>query len=155
MPKITQNAIRIIPTGQILISRDVHDYVEGRYGPGDNETAFTDGGQAYIRRSVNPENTTEDLTLYDNSLLAHHLYRQLWGTRGKDGTTPPHHVFLRNCETDHLKAILDTQDLTSTPHIVTTIYTILEFRKTDPTWGINWTYDRIVQHMILSIVSGA
>lgn len=65
----------------------------------------------------------------------------LWGTYGKGGfehctgLCPEHKlrfVRLGDCETEHLQAILRTQELKERPEVVVAIYKILSFRGITP-----------------------
>ena len=46
----------------------------------------------------------------DKSLFENLRELFLWGTRGKDGNLPLKYVPLKDLESDHIQAILDTQD---------------------------------------------
>ena len=100
MPKIIQNAIRC-PDGTIIVSNFTHDHKE-------HNGCFVDGGLEYSRRSVAPGVTS--LVLYDTDPIDVCINAMVWGTRGKEGTEPLKYALLKSCETDHLKAILRTQE---------------------------------------------
>ena len=98
--KLIQNALRT-PDGTIIISRDVHDYVE-------HEGYFVDGGLEYSRVGCpnGSQYKYEPLFLYENDdfdLIKENL---VWGTYGKDGKQPLKWVKFTECEDEHLKAIL-------------------------------------------------
>lgn len=106
--KILQNAIRVISDDKIYYSRNVHDFVPFHYG--DGAEGFIDGGTEYFRTSFVKHNDIELLFLTTQDSLETRIDRALWGTYGKEGT--PRHfrwVFLKDCETEHLQAILKTQ----------------------------------------------
>ena len=105
--QIIFNAIRT-PDGTILHSRHRHDYLE-HFDTVSGEWYVNDGGNDYMRRSVNKVPAQElTLTMKD----PHYQKRQVitWKTYGKDGEFPDGKlVRLCNMETDHIRAILDTQ----------------------------------------------
>jgi hypothetical protein len=104
MNPILQNAIQIRETGEIIRSRDRHDFVSSSCGK-----YYVDGGQDYQRIGYEKMSGFESLTIYINDPLKDRINKALWGTYGKDGNQPFKWVFLKDCETDHLKAILETQ----------------------------------------------
>jgi len=104
--KLLVNRI-ITPDGTVLQSYNRHDFkdhtdkVTGEY-------YFVDGGLEYIRGSVNKV-PAKDACLYTGD--SHNAIRESfsWGTRGKDGRTPMKYVALKDLETQHIEAILQTQ----------------------------------------------
>lgn len=80
-PRIILNRI-VTPDGTILTSYTRHDY-KG-YTDANGEYYMTDGGNSYIRRSVNKE-PYEDLTLYEDSPFEDIRKNCHWGTYGKEG----------------------------------------------------------------------
>lgn len=98
--KLIQNALRT-PDGTIIVSRDVHDYVE-------HEGYFIDGGLEYSRVGwpVGGYHNYEPLFLYENDDFDLKKECLVWGTYGKDGKQPLKWVKFTECEDDHLKAIL-------------------------------------------------
>lgn len=107
MAQIIYNAIRT-PDGTVLHSRHRHDYVE-HLDTVSGELYVNDGGNDYMRRSVNTVPATElSLTMAD----WHGDKRQVvtWKTYGKDGEFPDGKIVrLSDMEDDHIRAILDTQ----------------------------------------------
>mgnify|MGYP000101863132 CR=1 FL=1 len=107
MPQIIYNAIRT-PDGTVMHSRHRHDYLE-HFDTVSGELYINDGGNDYLRRSVNAAPATElTVTMED----PHHVKRQIftWKTYGKDGEFPEGKmIHLCNMESDHIRAILDTQ----------------------------------------------
>lgn len=102
-PKIILNRIKT-PDGTVLTSHHRHDYKQHRDENG--ELYVTDGGTAYLRRSMNNE-PYEDLTVYSDDpfeLIRESLY---WGTYGKDGDQPLKWVLLKDMSNDHIQAIID------------------------------------------------
>ncbi len=104
MTQIIQNAVRIIKTGEILQSNHVHDYqsvtVDGRH-------IMIDGGREYFRSSNLSHNDVDNLCLTDDQPKKEIRNKLLWGTRGKTGKDPLKWVFIKDCEPDHLQAIID------------------------------------------------
>lgn len=105
---IVVNAM-MTPDGTILHSKHSHDYCS-HYDSASNETYVIDGGNDYIRRSINTVAAT-DLTLYEDD--PHDDIRQIfkWGTRGVNGDQPLSWVVLRDMTAEHIVAILETQRL--------------------------------------------
>lgn len=105
--QLIYNAIRT-PDGTVLHSRHRHDYLE-HFDTVSGEWYVNDGGNDYMRRSVNKVPAQElSLTMKE----PHHLKRQVitWKTYGKDGEFPDGKIIrLCDMETDHVRAILDTQ----------------------------------------------
>ena len=96
------NAMRT-PDGTLLESLHRHDYREHQDANG--ETYTVDGGNAYMRRSVNKE-AGEDLSL--STHMDHELLRDkvVWGTYGIDGDQPLSYIKLKDMDTEHIQAVL-------------------------------------------------
>ena len=105
MSIILVNAI-ITPDGTRLTSTHRHDYQS--YIDDNGETYMVDGGNDYIRHSVNEIPATNVCVTTDDP---HEVIRDsfTWGSYGKDGAGPKTLVKLANMESDHITAILDTQ----------------------------------------------
>lgn len=103
MSRIVYNAIKT-PDNTILVSRHRHDYKEHLDANG--EVYMVDGGNEYIRRSVNKE-PAEDLIVTEDDPIE--VIREVlrWGTFGKNGDQPLTYVLLKDMEDAHIKAILD------------------------------------------------
>lgn len=106
MTQIVANRIRT-PDGTILQSYHVHDYKT--YLDKNGYTYMVDGGTEYLRRTIIDEAPHEELSVmvtdsHEDIRAAFH-----WGTRGKDGKQPLSWVALKDLDTDHIEAILDTQ----------------------------------------------
>lgn len=101
---IIYNALRT-PDGTVLESAHRHDYKE--YVDSNGKTYMIDGGLDYIRASANGDEVF--LTVYSDG--PHDDIREFmkWGTRGKDGKQPLRYVALKDMDTDHIQACLDTQ----------------------------------------------
>lgn len=134
--KIIQNALLINHTGEILVSASNHDYKERNIPNVDiikyNKNMprlyklqdliklcfyssvryfMVDGGLDYIRQSANEKHEVTYLNLYENSTIEELADKLIWGTYGKDGKQPFKYVLLKNCETEHLQAILNIGDI--------------------------------------------
>jgi len=95
------------PDGTILHSRHRHDCVF--HTDTNGKTYMLDGGLGeYIRMSTNGDEVDVSVRLEDG----HDAVREIpiWGTRGKDGKQPIKFVAIKDMDTDHLQACLDTQD---------------------------------------------
>lgn len=101
---IVYNAIQT-PDGTVLVSKHVHDYVT--HSDKNGEVYMNDGGNAYIRRSVNKEPYT-DLTVYTDD--PHEEIRKvlLWGSYGIKGDEPLKFNVLKDMSGDHIKNIIAT-----------------------------------------------
>ena len=115
MPKILQNAVKIIEDGEIsyLISSYRHDFV--RYDFKNGATRALDGGTAYFKRGcggpdLEPGNKIEDYSLTEESSFEDTCRKLMWGSRGKDGKGPLKYSPFAELELDHLKAILQYND---------------------------------------------
>jgi hypothetical protein len=106
-PRIVSNRIRT-PDGTILESMHRHDYVT--YLDANGLEYMVDGGLDYLRRNVHDDAPHEEWSVYSDD--PHDVIREVfkWGTRGKDGRQPLTYVPLKDLTTDHIVAILETQD---------------------------------------------
>lgn len=105
-PQILRNAI-ITPDGTYLRSYHRHDYKE-YVDAVTNETYVVDGGNEYIRRSIN-EVPAENLTVTTDAPFELQRCAFVWGSYGKHGDQPKHYIHLCDLSTDHIYAILRTQ----------------------------------------------
>ena len=107
MGKIFRNAMQT-PDGTIIESFHRHDYVSHKDANG--ETYVVDGGVDYLRRSVNPNNPAEDLSIHEiEGDHKHNRQHFRWGTFGKDGAGHFRRIALMDLSTSHINAILETQ----------------------------------------------
>jgi hypothetical protein len=133
MEQIIQNGILVKDTGEILLSTHRHDFQKILVGP-DKIECMVDGGLAYIRRGFGysasekewlarePETfyaerkamsdydiagLVEEVSLSNESTAEDVAKYLCWGTRGKDGTEPLKHIFIKDCTQDHLDALLE------------------------------------------------
>ncbi len=105
---IIYNAIQT-PDGTIIRSIHGHDYVE--HTDANGHTYAVDGGMQYLRRVTSvgaPAYLEQSL---DSKDCAHDIVRDftVWGTRGKDGMQPLTYVPIKALDTEHIQAILATQ----------------------------------------------
>lgn len=104
MSQIVANRIRT-PDGTILQSYHRHDYKE--YTDRTNGlTYMVDGGLSYLRRNLVEY---EELSLTTESPFQDIREAFCWGTRGKSGKEPLTWKRLCDLDTDHIQAILTTQ----------------------------------------------
>jgi hypothetical protein len=76
-----------------------------------------DGGLEYSRIISSGNPVYQDFSLWEDSPFKLVADRLLWGTYGPKGDQPLRWVPLKECETEHLQAILKTQ-----PHVYGGIY---------------------------------
>ena len=98
----------ITPDGTLLQSRHRHDFVQ--YTDANGLVYMVDGGLDYIRRSINDSAPHVDKCVYDD--VPHEEQREVatWGTYGKNGDEPLSYVTVANMSTEHIKAVIETQD---------------------------------------------
>ena len=101
---IIRNSLKT-PDGTKIVSYHRHDYKE--YIDKNGKTYFVDGGKDYLRRSNNGDEKDTSITSKDKFKKIRKVLE--WGTRGKDGKSKLRYVKLKNLDTDHIKAILETQ----------------------------------------------
>jgi len=95
----------LTPDGTHLISKHRHEYVT--YEDENGEHYFVDGGDSYIRRSIN-KHPAKDTSLYSDD--PHELLREelVWGSYGRE---PDYHeleyIKIKDLNTLHIHAILD------------------------------------------------
>lgn len=101
--QLIYNAIRC-PDGTVLESFHRHDFKQ-------HKGYFVDGGLAYVRIGF-PMNgpLPEYLQKYLSADPEYNSRWLHWGTRGKDGKGPVIYKPVASLSTQHIKAILDTQD---------------------------------------------
>lgn len=106
MSQILYNAI-LTPDGTLLVSKHRHDYVQHEDAV-TGEVYFTDGGNSYLRRSVNKVPATDMSVTTDDP---HDVVRQrfTWGTYGVDGKQQKKYVKLKDLTDKHISNILRTQ----------------------------------------------
>lgn len=123
-PKLIANIWRT-PLGVILQSKHRYDFVQ------DDDGNFLDGGIAeYNMRFGGPETVKnwENLCVYSTD--PHEKKREFfyWGTYGKNGDNLVKYVLLKDLDTDHVEAIIETQ-WHLPEHIKDMFIDEIEFRK--------------------------
>jgi hypothetical protein len=106
--QIIANAI-MCPDGTYLRSYNRHDYKE-HLDKVSGEIYIVDGGNDYLRRSVNTTPATPmDVYLSDPFETIRRNF--VWKSYGKNGEHIPHgvYIYLYAMDTDHIHAILETQ----------------------------------------------
>lgn len=105
--QILLNSIRT-PDGTVLVSRNRHDY--RTHEDKNGEQYMVDGGNDYLRRWVNIEPYEELSVYYEEGNHDHNRSYCSWGTFGKNGDEPYRTISVVAMETDHIKAVLETQN---------------------------------------------
>jgi len=100
--------VMITPDGTRLISHHRHDVAS--HVDKNGESYYIDGGNDYIRSSVNNEKP-KIVDIFNSD--SHDKIREyfVWGTYGKTGNSPLKYVILKDLEESHINAILETQTL--------------------------------------------
>ena len=112
-PQMIQNAAFWPAAGIYLKSIHTHDFTGHTMVIAGVETSLAlDGGLDYRRVISSGNPVYEDFSLWSDSPFDMVAERLLWGTYGPKGDQPRRWVPLKECETDHLQAILRTQ-----PHV--------------------------------------
>jgi len=106
MNRLLRNAIKT-PDGTILESRHRHDFKE--YEDKNGWVYMVDGGLDYVRRTINKNAPSTDLSLSEDD--PHFFLRDYvtWGTYGIAGDQPLFYITIANMSDGHLQAVLDTQ----------------------------------------------
>ena len=105
MSTLVYNAIRT-PDGTILESFHTHDFKT--YVDKNGKEYMVDGGRDYVRRNVHDEAPYEELSVYTTD--GHDKVREVlkWGTYGINGDQPLTYIALKDMNTGHIQACLDT-----------------------------------------------
>lgn len=98
------NALRT-PDGTVLVSRTRHDY--RTHTDANGKEYMIDGGLDYCRASCNGDEMYLTAYLSDGHEVVRNVLE--WGSYGKDGKQPLRHIKLKDMETAHIQACLDTQ----------------------------------------------
>lgn len=104
-PHIVAN-ILITPDGTRMQSYHRHDYKT--YTDKNGKEYMIDGGTDYVRSSANGDEVYMTITNEDSWILIRENFH--WGTRGKNGKQPLQWKPLKSLDSEHIEAILDTQD---------------------------------------------
>lgn len=119
---LVSNKIKCNKCGDVIESEYTHDFKYCKC-----ESCAVDGGLDYARR-LGTDFT--DLSVYSEDISFNELRTTLkWGTRGKDGKQPLKYVLLCNLETEHIQAILDTQQHIKGTDVETFMKNELAWRK--------------------------
>jgi len=102
---ILKNAMKT-PDGTVIESAHRHDYVT--HTDKNGKTYMVDGGTEYLRRSSHRDQV--DMSIYSSAGHAHNRKYFKWGTYGIKGDEPYRQVILMNMSTNHILAIIETQD---------------------------------------------
>jgi hypothetical protein len=99
---IYRNSIKCKRCGDEIVSRHHHDFTKCSCG-----SCSVDGGGAYFKRGGD---------YWETSLTSADSFEEIregfeWGSYGKDGNGALKLTKLKDMETDHILAILETQDL--------------------------------------------
>lgn len=124
------NAV-MTPDGTYLRSYHRHDYKE-HLDKVSGETYIVDGGTDYIRRSLNTTPATPmDVYLSDPFETIRRNF--VWKSYGKNGEHIPHgiYIFLYTMDTDHIHAILKTQEHIKGSYVEDLMKQELAYRKED------------------------
>lgn len=118
--------------GTFLHSKHRHDY-RSHIDRHTGETYFIDGGNDYVRYSNQVGVELCTITMKEPHFLKRKFFA--WRTFGKDGEFLPEGkwVYLEDMETEHIQAILDTQQ-----HIKGTYIEVLF--KDELTWRESYNY---------------
>lgn len=114
----------ITPDGTVLQSHHRHDYVT--YRDKNGLVYMVDGGHDYLRRIVQDEAPATEFSLTMEDPYEDVREGFTWGTRGKDGKQPLTWVPLCDLTTDHIIAILETQELAD--YVIELMEKELEYR---------------------------
>lgn len=128
---ILRNAIQT-PDGTVLESFHRHDYVSHTDANGGHYAV--DGGKDYLRRSGNMDYKNLSVAVEEDEPYNHQLVREAlsWGAaRKKMPGSYTEYIRLKDLDTDHIEAILETQDHIH-PFYKKAMEAELEWRKTDP-----------------------
>lgn len=127
LSKIVANRIKT-PDGTILQSFYTHDYKTHLDKNGFEY--MVDGGLEYTRRTVNPKDPHEELSVYDVDPFEDIRKAFHWGTRGKNGDQPLTWKPLCELETNHIELIMQTQKQVPT-HLLNIFKQELNWRKNE------------------------
>lgn len=126
MDQLLHNSI-ITPDGTELVSEYTHDFKSHKDANG--HTYSVDGGKSYSRRlySVDaPPYTDNNKYLCDDHEYNREWFN--WGSYGKDGNSPHRYIKLKDMETDHILAIIGTQDHVQGTYVEELLLEELKFR---------------------------
>lgn len=105
---LLQNGQRT-PDGTEIYSRHRHDY--RKHDDANGETYMVDGGTDYQRRNLNFEFAKDLSQVYEPDNHEHNRQWAHWGTFGKDGEGSLRWVAVKDMDTDHLEAVLESPNV--------------------------------------------
>ncbi len=118
------NAIRT-PDGTILESLHRHDYVF--YRDSNGKGYAVDGGMDYLKRTADSQDYEElSLTIEDEHSKLREVFG--WFSYGKTGKEKRHKILLKDMDSSHIFAILDTQRQIQGTDVETLFRNELKFR---------------------------
>jgi hypothetical protein len=122
MTDIIYNGLQT-PDGTVIESVHRHDYQT--HTDANGKEYVIDGGFDYVRRSNHGDEKLLTVTIDDD----HETVREhmKWGTRGPKGDQPLKYVKLKDMDTDHIQACIDTQKQMR-PQIRTAMLNELDYR---------------------------
>jgi hypothetical protein len=125
---IIRNAV-LTPDGTYLRSYHRHDYRQ-HLDKFTGETYIVDGGNDYLRRSINTT-PAEDLTVYLSDPFEVVREAFVWKSYGKNMEHLPDGIYiaLQDMETDHIRAILETQQHIKGNYVEDLMHKELTYRK--------------------------
>jgi hypothetical protein len=104
---ILRNSLRT-PDGTEIVSRDRHEFTSHTDANGNRY--MVDGGSEYLRRSANGDEVDTSILFFANCPFSTVREHMTWGSYGPNGDQPKRILKLGEMDTDHIEAILKTQD---------------------------------------------
>lgn len=127
-PIILSNKIQCKHCGDTIESKHVHDFVTCSCG-----MVSADGGRDYLKRSFkHPEDyidLSEITSEEDEDWFEKVRNTFTWGSRGVSGDEPKKQIKLKDLETTHIEAILETQWHIKGSYVEEWMKKELEYRK--------------------------
>jgi hypothetical protein len=126
--QIIANAI-MCPDGTYLRSYHRHDYKE-HLDKVSGEIYIVDGGNDYLRRSLNAT-PAQAMDVYLSDTFETIRRNFAWKSYGKNGEHIPHgiYILLHAMDTEHIRAILDTQQHINGTYVEDLLMKELAYRK--------------------------
>lgn len=118
---ILRNSAKCLSCGDTIESTHRHDYVTCSCG-----NLSVDGGKAYIKRMYN--SSYEDTSIQSDDLNVIREYFT-WGTYGPNGDQPKYYIKLKDMTTEHIEAILETQQHIKGTYVEEVLKLELQYRK--------------------------
>ena len=121
-PIIARNSIKCLNCNTEIVSNSQHDYVTCPC-----KKTFVDGGRVYLRFGGVLEYIKDTSIVSDDLLVIREYWT--WKSYGKSGKEEGKYIILKNMDTDHIQAILDTQWHIKETEIEELFKLELEYRK--------------------------